>query len=166
MAVRIFSRSSLTVLVVAALMAAVATPAQAASAKTTSQADITRNPPVPAAPNAATGFSISAVQDGVWHSGEIGLWRHSNFGTPIYDTAADTIYHYRCCLFVNSNVGVNDQVSSIANAKSSSRRAYEHEGYRGGSVLMLAYGQCNSNTCYAYSSLGWANDRLTSHTTY
>lgn len=122
-------------------------------------------PPDP--PKAATApAGVDAVQDGIWHVGEIGLWRDSSFTGFLYDTGADIIYSYTCCRFVNSSISVNDQVSSIANAQSGYRWTYEHAGYGGGSIIMLPYGQCNPYSCYAYSSLGWANDRLSSHAWY
>lgn len=126
------------------------------------------NPVIPAAPPTAAvpAVGAQAVQDGTWHVGEVGLWRDSGFRGSLYDTGSSIIYSYTCCRFVNSSLYVNDRVSSIANAQNGYRWAYEHAGYAGGSVIMLPYGQCNASTCYSYSSLGWANDKLSSHAHY
>lgn len=150
---------------VLAVMALVAGAAAAGAAPTRPGGDpvIPADRPVAAAQPKA---GVLAVQDGIWHVGEIGLWRNSGFSGSLYDTGANIIYNYAPFRFVNSSVTVNDQVSSMANAQNGYRWAYEHAGYGGGSVIMLPYGQCNANTCYSYTSLGWANDRLSSHAWY
>lgn len=148
---------------VAAVAAMVFSGAVASAAPAGADPVIPANPPKAAAlPDAG----VDAVQDGIWHVGEIGLWRNTGFSSYLYDTGANIIYSYTCCRFVNSSISVNDQVSSIANAQSGYRWAYQHAGYSGGSIIMLPYGQCNSYSCYSYTSLGWANDQLSSHAWY
>jgi hypothetical protein len=106
--------------------------------------------------------SVLASGDGVWNTGEIAYNRDSAYGSYIFDTTLSSIYTFVSYNFVNTNVNLNDQASSIRNAQNAYHYSYEHAGYAGAFVTILPYGQCNSVTCYAYTSLGWANDVLSS----
>lgn len=158
-----FVRAVMVPMIAVVALVAGAAAAGAAPARPGGDPVVPANQPVAAAHPEA---GVQAAQDGIWHVGEIGLWRNSGFSGYLYDTAATIIYNYAPSHFVNSNITLNDQVSSIANAQNGYRWAYEHAGYSGGSVVMLPYGQCNASTCYSYTSLGWANDRLSSHAYY
>ncbi|GAB7051488.1 hypothetical protein [Catenuloplanes indicus] len=104
-----------------------------------------------------------ADRDGVWHTGEFAVWQDSGFSGRIYDRALSQEGNYGPLYFVNSNVHVGDQASSTANGRTVRIYAYEHSWCGGASVTHLPYGQSSGSVGYAYTTLGWANDRLSSH---
>lgn len=67
--------------------------------------------------------------------------------------------------YFNSSNKINDSVSSMSNFSSTQVvRAYKHVGYGGPYVYFRKYPERASPTSsYTYSTLGWANDELSSH---
>jgi hypothetical protein len=154
---------------VAAALIAIAVPAVTAlGASAAEHTSTNRYPPptigpLPPQPEPAKGdVSAQSVINGIWELGEVAYWRDDRFRGLIYDSGLNYISNFGVFHFINSNVNLNDQASSIANGMSLNVWVWEHANHQGGSIRMLPYGQCNSTTCYSYSNLGWANDKLSS----
>ena len=104
-----------------------------------------------------------ADRDGTWHTGEFAVWQNTNYGGLIYDRAVNQEGNYGPLYFVHSNTTVGDRASSSANGRSVRIYGYEHSWCGGASVTHLPYGQSSGGVGYAYTSLGWANDKYSSH---
>jgi hypothetical protein len=102
------------------------------------------------------------TEDGIWHVGEVAFWIDDDFRGLIFDTTLSSVLNFTHVRFVNSPYVINDRVSSMANAKNGTLFVHRHINHVGETVMMLPFGQCNPVTCNAYSSLGWADDELSS----
>lgn len=104
-------------------------------------------------------------RDGVGDFGEIVLYRHLNFGGEIFDDAFNNDT-YIGDFFVNSNVGLNDQVTSVVNMDLDRRvQLYDYQFGSGPFMSALRFGQVVGAASWQYADISGNgfNDRLSSH---